>query len=152
MDIKNVEALYNTIIENSWTDDIENYLDFLGIEGSKYVKSDEELWDLVDKTLKKILSNLKKNVKIDMYDNMILNMGRYSNQDGYDFAVGIIKSYYRDDFIIDGTEYSVMDMMNTIVEQYKTKDTLPVPEIFHYILASLFRLHYSLYIRKHKKD
>lgn len=152
MNNKNVEVLYNAIVENSWTDNIENYLDFLGTEGSKYVKSDEELWDLVDQVLKKILSNLKNNVKIDKYDNIILNMGRYSNQDGYDFAVGVIKSYYRDDFVINGTEYSVMDMLNTVVEQYKTEDTLPIPEIFHYILASIFRLHYALYIREQKKD
>ncbi|MBE6147510.1 MAG: hypothetical protein E7168_04175 [Firmicutes bacterium] len=64
----------------------------------------------------------------------------------YDFTIGVIKSYYDTEFIVDGKEYAVLDVMNTIVDQYKTKDTLPIPEIFLYMLACLFRIHYALYI------
>ena len=35
----------------------------------------------------------------------------------------------------DNKEYTVLDIMNTIVSKYKTKDTIKAPKIFHYMLA-----------------
>lgn len=148
MQEKNIASLYQIIVKNSWSNDEKNYLDLLFKNGKKFAKSEEELGLLIDKTLKKILSNLKNNVPEEIYENMIMNLGIYNNQEAYDFAIGLILSYYRDEFIIDGTEYSVIDIMYNIVEQYKTEQTLPIPNIFHYILACLFRIHYALYIEK----
>lgn len=118
--------------------------------GKKYAKNDEELNLIIDKALKKVLYNLKNNIPEKTYKNVMMNLGVYNNQDAYDFAIGLILSFYRDEFIINGKEYSVMDIMYSIVEQYKTKDTLPIPEIFHYTLACLFRIHYALYIKRNK--
>lgn len=148
MQEKNIASLYQIIVKNSWSNDEKNYLDLLFKNGNKFAKNEEELGLLIDKTLKKILSNLKNNVSEEIYENMIMNLGIYNNQEAYDFAIGLILSYYRDEFIIDGTEYSVIDIMYNIVEQYKTEQTLPIPNIFHYILACLFRIHYALYIEK----
>lgn len=148
MQEKNIASLYQIIVKNSWSNDEKNYLDLLFKNGKKFAKNEEELGLLIDKTLKKILSNLKNNVPEETYENIIMNLGVYNNQEAYDFAIGLILSYYRDEFIIDGTEYSVIDIMYNIVEQYKTEQTLPIPNIFHYILACLFRIHYALYIGK----
>lgn len=146
MQEENINSLYNVIVENSWKDDIKDYFEFIVKEADKLVESDDEAFELIDKVLKKILSNLKNNVNIEKYDNMIMNMGNYENQDAYDFGIGLIKSYYLDKFIIDDNEMYTLDIIQIMVEQYKTKETLPFPDILHYVLAVLFRVHYVLYI------
>lgn len=150
MQEESTNSLYEVVIENSWNNSVDDYFKFIIENASKYTKTPEEAIELIDKVLKKILTNLKNSVEIEKYDTILINLGNYVNQDGYDFAIGLIRSFYRDEFKINNTEYDVLDMMNTIVEQYKTKDTPPIPEIFHYILASLFRIHYALYIREQK--
>ncbi len=150
MQEESINSLYEVIVKNSWTDDVDDYLKFLFENAIKYETKEIPADKLVDVVLKKILSNLQENVNINVYDSFILNMGKYINQDGFDFAIGLIKSFYRDNFKFNGEEYSTMEIMYNIVEQYKTKDTLPIPEIFHYILASLFRTHYALYVKEHE--
>ncbi len=151
MQEENINSLYNVIVENSWKDDIKDYFEFIVKEATKLVESNDEVFELIDKVLKKILSNLKNNVNIEKYDNMIMNMGSYKNDEAYDFGIGLIKSYYLDKFIIDGNEMDTLDIIQLIVEQYKTKDTLPFPEILHYVFAVLFRVHYALYIIENNK-
>ena len=144
-----VESLYKDIIEYSWKDNIDDYVKLLYTEGKKYVIDENELEIIVDKTLKKILTNLKNNIPEDMYENIIFNLGSYANQDALDFTIGLIQSYYRDNFIIEGKEYSVFDIMYSIYNQYKTKETLPLETTLHYMLADLLRIHYVLFIKKH---
>lgn len=144
-----VEALYNDIIEYSWDDHIDDYVKLIHEKGKKYAFEENDLNTIVDKVLKKILSNLKSTIPVDMYENIIFNLGSYRDQDSLDFTIGLIQSYYRDDFIINGNEYSVFDIMFSIYNQYKTKDTLPLEKTLHYMLADLLRIHYSLFLKKH---
>ena len=141
-----IDKLYQKILEKSWNDYVDDYMKYVFQSAQEIEEDESKLFDLVDKVLKKILSNLKNNIERDKYNDILMNLGSYNNQEAYDFTIGVIKSYYDTEFIVEGKEYAVLDMMNTIVEQYKTKDTLPAPEIFHYMLACLFRIHYALYI------
>lgn len=143
-----VDKLYQKILEKSWNDYVDDYMKYVFQSAQEFEKDENKIFDLVDDVLKKILTNLKNNIERDKYNDILMNLGSYNNQEAYDFTIGVIKSYYDTEFIVDGKEYAVLDMMNTIVEQYKTKDTLPTPEIFHYMLACLFRIHYALYISK----
>ena len=143
-----VDKLYQKILEKSWNDYVDDYMKYVFQSAQEFEKDESKIFDLVDDVLKKILTNLKNNIERDKYNDILMNLGSYNNQEAYDFTIGVIKSYYDTEFIVDGKEYAVLDMMNTIVEQYKTKDTLPTPEIFHYMLACLFRIHYALYISK----
>ena len=145
---QNIEKLYETIIKYSWNSSIDDYFTFI-IKNSKYlVTNKKEQAILIDKTIKKILANLKQNINLSVYDNLIINMGPYANQDGYDFAIGLIKTYYQNEFVINGCEYRAFDIIINIYNEYKTADTLPMLETFHYILATLFRIHYILYVKK----
>lgn len=146
MSKKKVDKLYQKIVEKSWNDNVDDYMKFTFKSAQELEKDENKIFDLVDKMLKKILSNLKNNIEIDVYDNILFNLGSYNNQDAYDFTVGVIKAYYENEFKINNEEYAVLDMFNTVVEQYKTKETLSTPEIFHYMLACLYRLHYGLFI------
>ena len=142
------DALYNTIISNSWTDNIDDYFTFLIQQAREYTNNEVEVYKLIDLSLKKILNNLKRKIDISIYDNLIINLGIYNNQDGYDFAIGLIKSYYDNEFIIKGKEYSTLDIMVTIINEYQEKNTISIPRIFHYILNALFKIHYVLCIKE----
>ena len=141
------DELYNTIISNSWTDNIDDYFNFLIDEAQKYTNSEVQVYKNIDKCLKRILKNLKNKITIEEYDNLIINLGIYNNQDTFDFAIGLIKTYYQNEFIINNKEYSTFDIMLTIVNEYKEKNTIPIPRIFHYILNALLRIHYVLCIK-----
>lgn len=147
----NSDILYRKLIEKSWNDNIEDYMSITFDLATELESDRKKAFNLVDKVLKKMLSNLKNNVDEDLYDNILFNLGKYSNQDAYDFTIGVIKTYYINEFKINNNEYKVFDIFNTIVEQYKTKDTPPIPEIFHYMLACLYRLHYALYIKRQEQ-
>lgn len=148
MSKKKVDKLYQKIIEKSWDDNVDDYMKLVFQSAQELEKEDEKIFDLVDAVLKRILSNLKNNIEIDVYDDILFNLGSYNDQDAYDFTIGVIKTYYDNEFKVEDKEYAVLDMFNTVVEQYKTKDTLPIPKIFHYMLACLFRLHYGLYVKE----
>lgn len=143
-----VESLYKDIIEYSWDNTIDDYDGLIRKCAKKYEFDENGLELIIDKVLKKILTNLKNNVPEDKYMNIIFNLGPYNDQDALDFTIGLILSYYRDNFIIEGKEYSVYDMMYTVYNQYKTKETLPFEKILHYMLADLLRIHHMLYIRE----
>lgn len=144
---KSIDELYQKIVNNSWTNNIENYFEFIKEQASHLAKNKNEINNLIDEVLKKILSNLKKNVDMKKYNKVILNMGKYSNQDGYNFTISLIKTYYKNEFKFNNQEYSTLDIMYTIVKQHKEEEDSEVSKIFHYMLACLFRLHYALYIK-----
>lgn len=148
MNKKHINELYQEIIEKSWNNNVDDYMKFVFQTAQKYEKNEDDIFNLVDLVLKKILSNLKNNIDIKRYDEIFLNLGIYSDQDAYNFTIGVIKTYYENEFKVDNKEYAVLDIMNTVVEQYKTKDTIKAPRIFHYMLACLFRIHYALYVRE----
>ena len=148
---ENVEILYQIVINNSWSDEINNYYSFLIENATYYCENRNEVFELIDKVLKKIFTNLKYNIEIDRYDNIYVNMGRYKNNDAYDFMIGVIKTYYENEFKDGNIEYSTFDIMNTVVEQYKDQSTMSTPRIFHYMLATLFRIHYALYVMEIEK-
>ena len=148
MNKKHINELYQEIIEKSWNNNVDDYMKFVFQTAQKYEKNEDDIFNLVDLVLKKILSNLKNNIDIKRYDEIFLNLGIYSDQDAYNFTIGVIKTYYENEFKVDNKEYAVLDIMNTVVEQYKTKDTIKTPRIFHYMLACLFRIHYALYIKE----
>lgn len=147
MKSNNIEKLYHKII-NSHNKTIKNYLKFLINSSTEFTSNKEKQIQLIDKTIKKMLLELKSTVDYNLYDQVIINMGENNNQDGFDFAIGLIKTYYQNEFLINGYEYSVFDIMINIYNEYKTDTTLPIMETIHYTLASLFRIHYLLYYNK----
>ncbi len=147
MSTDKVNILYQVIINNSWTDSIEDYFTFIEQNSKHLVKNKKEFTTLFDLTLKKILKNLKDNIDINVYDNLIINMGKYANQDGFDFAIGLIKTYYLNEFIIDNNELNTIDVLFLIYNEYKNEDSLTFGQTIPYILASLFRIHYILLIK-----
>ena len=147
MKSNNIEKLYHKII-NSHNKTVKNYLKFLINSSAEFTNNKEKQIQLIDKTIKKMLLELKSTVDYSLYDQVIINMGEYNNQDGFDFAIGLIKTYYQNEFLINGYEYSVFDIMINIYNEYKTDTTLPITKTIHYTLASLFRIHYLLYYNK----
>ncbi len=147
MKSNNIEKLYHKII-NSHNKTVKNYLKFLIKSSTEFTNNKEKQVQLIDKTIKKMLLELKSTVDYNLYDQVIINMGEYNNQDGFDFAIGLIKTYYQNEFLINGYEYSVFDIMINIYNEYKTDTTLPIMETIHYTLASLFKIHYLLYYNK----
>ena len=147
MKSNNIEKLYHKII-NSHNKTVKNYLKFLIDSSMEFTSNKEKQAQLIDKTIKKMLLELKSTVDYNLYDQVIINMGENNNQDGFDFAIGLIKTYYQNEFLINGYEYSVFDIMINIYNEYKTDTTLPIMETIHYILASLFKVHYLLYYNK----
>ena len=147
MKSNNIEKLYHKII-NSHNKTVKNYLKFLIKSSAEFTNNKEKQIQLIDKTIKKMFLELKSTVDYSLYDQVIINMGEYNNQDGFDFAIGLIKTYYQNEFLINGYEYSVFDIMINIYNEYKTDTTLPIMETIHYTLASLFRIHYLLYYNK----
>ncbi len=148
MSTDKVNILYQVIINNSWTDSIEDYFTFIEQNSKQLVKNKKEFTILFDLTLKKILKNLKNNIDINIYDNLIINMGKYASQDGFDFAIGLIKTYYLNEFIIDNEQLNTIDILFLIYNEYKTEDSLTFGQTIPYVLASLFRIHYILLINK----
>lgn len=147
MKSNNIEKLYHKII-NSHNKTVKNYLKFLIKSSMELSSNKEKQVQLIDKTIKKMLLELKSTVDYNLYDQVIINMGENNNQDGFDFAIGLIKTYYQNEFLINGYEYSVFDIMINIYNEYKTDTTLPIMETIHYTLASFFKIHYLLYYNK----
>ena len=58
------DALYNTIISNSWTDNIDDYFTFLIQQAREYTNNEVEVYKLIDLSLKKILNNLKRKIEL----------------------------------------------------------------------------------------
>ena len=159
MNQKNIDYLYQKVIENSWNSLKIDYLHFLYEHAKSIIKSEKqtyhnkveeekEIINLIDAVLKKMLMNLKNNISIKKYDQIIFKIENYNNQEAYDFTIGLIKTYYKNEFKMNNKTYRVLDIMNTIVEENKKDNTLPIPIIFNYIIANLFRIHYALYILK----
>lgn len=147
MKSNNIEKLYHKII-NSHNKTVKNYLKFLIKSSMELSSNKEKQVQLIDKTIKKMLLELKSTVDYNLYNQVIINMGENNNQDGFDFAIGLIKTYYQNEFLINGYEYSVFDIMINIYNEYKTDTTLPITKTIHYTLASLFKIHYLLYYNK----
>lgn len=72
-----------------------------------------------------MLLELKSTIDYSLYDQIIINMGENNNQQGFDFAIGLIKTYYQNEFLINGYEYNVFDIMINIYNEDKTDTNLP---------------------------
>lgn len=147
---QNIIKLYDFIVENSWKDGITNYVQLLFEKASSLTTDEDEQFMLIDYSLKKILSELKLNVRKKQYTNVIVNMGDYSNQDSFDFMIGVIICYYDTKFIISKVHYTTFDIMVAIMNQYKTEQTPSISDLFHLMLACLFRFHYVFVTCKKK--
>ena len=146
MNNKNVDKLYQKVLKYSGNNRINNYLDFLFICGSHYSSSKEELELLIDQVLKRILNNIKDNVTIDDILNIKIK-SKYKSIDAYKITIQLINNFYKNKFIIKDKEYSVLSMIDKLIYKYKINlDRLP--NIYHYILNYLFKIHFYIFLNK----
>lgn len=75
----NIEKLYHKII-NSHNKTIKNYLKFLINSSTEFTSNKEKQVQLIDKTIKKMLLELKSTIDYSLYDQIIINMGENNNQ------------------------------------------------------------------------
>ncbi len=144
------EDLYKIIVNNSFKLKIDNCLEFVYQQASKLETNNKEKSELIDNVLKRILKNLKDTININQYDIMLSNMGELANQYNYDLTMIVIKNYYENEFIIENQQYSVLDIIFTTIQKYRTNKDKTLFECTSNILDCLFTIHYILYIKKSK--
>ncbi len=139
--------LYQIIIDNSWSLTINNHLEFIYNEATILETDSKKRLVLIDNVLKRILNNLKDNVSIKKFDNYKLD--DLSNQYCFDLTIKIIKTYYKNKFIINNEEHSVLNMIFMTIEQNRLSKNYTLFEITSNILHNLFMINYIFYIKKY---
>lgn len=144
MNNENVDKLYQKVLKYSGNNRINNYLDFLFICGSHYSSSKEELELLINQVLKRILNNIKDNTTIDEVLSIKIKT-KYKSEIAYKITIKLLKEYYKNDYNLKEKNYFILKILDKIlINNINKKDTSLVPNIYHYILNYLFKIHFKL--------
>lgn len=149
---KETTKLYNLLIDTLKLDTyVLDFPSFMAQTITKEIKP-QEVHTVIDKTLKRFLKELKEIVNRDKYENVVMNMGLYKDQEAYDMSVGIIKYYYDCDFIVGDKELDTISVIISLIEQENVKDINRATKLVTGIIACILKFHYALYINRTKKN